>query len=122
MLWLLASSSVPGPSVESLRRSNAWAARQRLYYTPGREADASRLQNMLAKQCVGLYSKAAMHTPVDVTNDACVVANELKADCLVAIGGGSVVGLSKAIALRTDLPQIVIPTTYSGSEVEVSPT
>lgn len=27
------------------------------------------------------------------------------------------VGISKAIALRTDLPQIVIPTTYAGSEM-----
>jgi alcohol dehydrogenase class IV len=35
---------------------------------------------------------------------------------LIAIGGGSAIGLSKALALRTDLPQIVIPTTYAGSE------
>src|SRR5262249_56343775 len=33
-----------------------------------------------------------------------------------ALGGGSTTGLGKAIALRTDLPQIVIPTTYAGSE------
>jgi alcohol dehydrogenase class IV len=39
------------------------------------------------------------------------------ADCTVAIGGGSTVGLGKAIALRTDLPQIAIPTTYAGSEM-----
>lgn len=38
-------------------------------------------------------------------------------DCLVAIGGGSTIGLAKAIALRTDLPQIAIPTTYAGSEM-----
>ncbi|MEO0380782.1 MAG: maleylacetate reductase, partial [Pseudomonadota bacterium] len=30
--------------------------------------------------------------------------------------GGSTTGLGKAIAYRTDLPQIVIPTTYAGSE------
>jgi alcohol dehydrogenase class IV len=39
-----------------------------------------------------------------------------RADCTVALGGGSTTGLGKAIALRTDLPQIVIPTTYAGSE------
>ncbi len=33
------------------------------------------------------------------------------------IGGGSTIGLAKAIALRTDLPQIAIPTTYAGSEM-----
>jgi maleylacetate reductase len=37
-------------------------------------------------------------------------------DCLVSLGGGSTTGLSKALALRTGLPQIVIPTTYAGSE------
>ena len=34
-----------------------------------------------------------------------------------SIGGGSTTGLGKAIALRTDLPQVVVPTTYAGSEV-----
>jgi hypothetical protein len=32
-------------------------------------------------------------------------------------GGGSTTGLCKAIALRTDLPQIVAPSTYAGSEM-----
>jgi len=31
------------------------------------------------------------------------------ADCLVSLGGGSTIGLGKALALRTDLPQIVLP-------------
>jgi maleylacetate reductase len=35
----------------------------------------------------------------------------------VAVGGGSTTGLGKALALRTDLPQIVLPTTYAGSEM-----
>ena len=46
---------------------------------------------------------------------ACV--KELDADGVVAIGGGSTTGLGKAIALRTDLPQIVVPTSYAGSEM-----
>jgi alcohol dehydrogenase class IV len=58
-----------------------------------------------------------MHTPRDVTQRALDAARSARADCVVAIGGGSSVGLSKAIALRTKLPQIVLPTTYAGSEV-----
>jgi maleylacetate reductase len=42
---------------------------------------------------------------------------QTKADCIVSLGGGSTTGLGKAIAYRTDLPQIVIATTYAGSEV-----
>lgn len=44
-----------------------------------------------------------------------VAANDI--DGLVAIGGGSTVGLSKALSLRTGLPQIALPTTYAGSEM-----
>jgi alcohol dehydrogenase class IV len=35
----------------------------------------------------------------------------------VSFGGGSSTGLGKAIALRTDITQIAVPTTYAGSEV-----
>lgn len=35
----------------------------------------------------------------------------------MAVGGGSTTGLAKALALRTDLPQLILPTTYAGSEV-----
>ncbi|KAJ7850154.1 hypothetical protein B0H14DRAFT_2582106 [Mycena olivaceomarginata] len=54
-----------------------------------------------------------MHAPTNITFE---LAQNLGADCAVAIGGGSAVGLAKAIALRTVLPQIVIPTSYFGSE------
>src|SRR4030095_3024300 len=36
---------------------------------------------------------------------------------IVAVGGGSAIGLGKAIALRTNAVQVVLPTTYSGSEM-----
>jgi alcohol dehydrogenase class IV len=39
------------------------------------------------------------------------------ADCVIALGGGSTIGLGKAIAARTSADQIVIPTTYAGSEM-----
>lgn len=70
----------------------------------------------LGDLAAGLYSNATMHTPVEVTRDALMLTQELEVDCLIALGGGSTIGLSKAIALHTDLPQIVIPTTYAGSE------
>ena len=45
------------------------------------------------------------------------VVAETRADCVVSLGGGSTTGLGKAIAYRSDLLQIVVPTTYAGSEV-----
>lgn len=66
---------------------------------------------------VGLFSAAAMHTPVDVTESAMSHVAQLNVDGIVSFGGGSTIGLGKAIALRTDLPQLVVPTTYAGSEM-----
>lgn len=71
----------------------------------------------LGDLCVTHFNGAEMHTPIDVTQKALSLAKEHKIDCLVAIGGGSATGLAKAIALRTDLPQIILPTTYAGSEL-----
>src|SRR5262249_28915490 len=65
----------------------------------------------------GVFAGAVMHTPVEVTQEALRAVSVRSADAVVAVGGGSTTGLGKAIALRTDLPQIVLPTTYAGSEM-----
>lgn len=85
--------------------------------TPHQAADGEALARQIGSLAAGVFSDAAMHTPVEVTEAAMVKAQEVNADCVVALGGGSTTGLGKAIAYRTDLPQIVIPTTYAGSEV-----
>jgi maleylacetate reductase len=88
--------------------------------TPSRKADADLLAAALGLRSAGVLATAVMHTPAHVTEAALAVVEKLGADGLVAIGGGSTTGLSKAIALRTDLPQIIIPTTYAGSEMTPS--
>jgi maleylacetate reductase len=84
--------------------------------TAGQRKLAERAGEILGSLAVGAFSKAVMHTPIDVTEAAMVRVADLRADGIVAVGGGSAIGLSKALALRTDLPQIVVPTTYAGSE------
>jgi len=85
--------------------------------TPQQQQQAQEVLHQLGDKGVDVYAKAAMHTPVEVTEDAMQAVKSLDVDCTVAIGGGSTIGLGKAIALRTGLPQIVIPTTYAGSEM-----
>lgn len=85
--------------------------------TPAQREQAEALSARIGARSVGVYARATMHTPVDVTEDAMGVVASLSVDGLVAVGGGSTTGLAKAIALRTDLPQIVSPTTYAGSEM-----
>ena len=86
---------------------------------PQQVEQGQAMQELLGVICVGLYTNATMHMPTDVTEDAMCTAKKLRADCVIAVGGGSTIGLGKAIALRTDLPQIVIPMTYAGSEVYI---
>ncbi len=85
--------------------------------TPQQKESAEATAASLAERSAGVFAEAAMHTPIEVTERALLAATEMRADGLLAIGGGSTTGLAKAIALRTDMPQIVVPTTYAGSEM-----
>jgi len=88
-----------------------------LLSTPFQAEAAKQLAAEIGPEIAGVYENATMHTPTDVTDEAMQVVRGLDADCTVAFGGGSTTGLGKAIAYRTDLPQVVVPTTYAGSEV-----
>ncbi|HVV92426.1 MAG TPA: maleylacetate reductase [Hyphomicrobiales bacterium] len=88
-----------------------------LLATPQQESVVRDLVSALGDRAAGIFAGAAMHTPVDVTVAALAAFEAAGADCTVAVGGGSTTGLGKALALRTDKPQVVIPTTYAGSEM-----
>lgn len=85
--------------------------------TPEQEAAAQALAERLGATAAGVFAGAVMHTPVDVTEQAIAAFRATGADCIVALGGGSTTGLGKAIALRTGADQVVVPTTYAGSEM-----
>lgn len=80
------------------------------------EQTAQLIQDMLPGKVAGVFTEAVMHTPVRVTEKALLYVKEVKADCIISIGGGSTIGLGKAISIRTGLQHICIPTTYAGSE------
>ncbi len=84
---------------------------------PAQKHVAAEAAETLGALCAGSFDGAVMHTPVEVTQAAMQIVRDKRIDGTVAIGGGSTTGLGKAIALRTDLPQIVLPTTYAGSEM-----
>jgi maleylacetate reductase len=88
-----------------------------LLSTPQQAAQVEALGSTLGPLAVAYFHDATMHTPMDITERAMQLVRAESIDVVVALGGGSTIGLGKAIALRSDVPQIAIPTTYAGSEM-----
>jgi alcohol dehydrogenase class IV len=98
--------------------------------SPGVEA-AGPVIDGLGRAVVGRFDEAAAHVPVPVVRAAVQRARAESVDCLVAIGGGSVIDLAKAVAFFleqeagtpgvsfTDRPNfalVAVPTTLAGAE------
>jgi maleylacetate reductase len=93
------------------------ARRALVLCTPQQVAIAETASSLLGAASAGIFSGAEMHVPIESARRARAYAKEVGADCAVAIGGGSTIGLGKAIALESGLPIIAVPTTYAGSEM-----
>lgn len=84
--------------------------------TPAQADLAERVAQALGECAVGVFSQAQMHVPTEIVRKACRRAVSAGADCVVAVGEGSTIGLGKALALSSGLPVIALPTTLAGSE------
>jgi aldehyde dehydrogenase (NAD+) len=105
---------------------------------PGvRKAGLTKLvEEALSDFCVGVFDDIAQDTDLDTVDAAVALARSLQADCIVSVGGGSVIDTAKAVCVtlknggrandhialarltEPQTPHIVIPTTSgTGSEV-----
>src|SRR5919201_1666297 len=101
---------------EEVRRLGA--KRAVVISTPQEIRFAEDAHARLGDLSAGIFPEvAAQHVPVELLKAAKERARELAVDCYVAIGGGSTIGVAKAIALETSLPIVAVPTTYAGSEM-----
>jgi len=101
-----------GEEVERLGLSNVL-----VLSTPGQCAMAERVSAQLGGLSAGVYDQAKMHVPRETAEAAVAHAGNENADGCIAVGGGSTIGLAKAIALETGVPIVAVPTTYAGSEM-----
>jgi alcohol dehydrogenase class IV len=85
--------------------------------TPEQEETAAEIARRLGPRAAGVFARAVMHVPIEIAEAAREEAQTLGADLCVAVGGGSTIGLGKAIALAFGLPILAVPTTYAGSEM-----
>jgi len=106
-------------SLEQLSREFAelQVGRALVVCTPEQSDLAEKVRATLGSQCAGVFPKAAMHVPIEIAREARAYASQIGADGIVAIGGGSTIGLGKAIALESSIPILAVPTTYAGSEM-----
>lgn len=85
--------------------------------TGGRSVTGISARALLGDDWAGEFSGAREHVPVAAIAAALDQFSASDADSCIAIGGGSAIGLGKAIARRTSVPLVAVPTTYSGSEM-----
>ena len=85
--------------------------------TPDQRGQAEQIAADLGRRAAGVHAEAVMHVPVETVDAALAVTGEHHVDGCVTVGGGSTVGLGKALALREGLPVVAVPTTYAGSEM-----
>jgi acyl-CoA reductase-like NAD-dependent aldehyde dehydrogenase/alcohol dehydrogenase class IV len=97
---------------------------------------AKLAQDALSDFCVGVFDNIPQDTDLETVDAATEMARQLKVDCIVSVGGGSVIDTAKAVCVtlknggccndniswarlnEPQTPHIVIPTTAgTGSEV-----
>ena len=92
-------------------------SRALLLCTPNQRPLAEAVAGTLGSRAVAVFDQAKMHVPLETVAAGQRAAQAAGADCTVAVGGGSTIGLAKALALNLGLPILAIPTTYAGSEM-----
>lgn len=100
-----------------------------------RDGTISTIENALGNRLVAIYERAQPHVPDAQVSEALAQAEQRDIDALIGIGGGSPLGLAKAVSFsleekrggqgervasplaRPRVPVVAIPTTYAGSEM-----
>src|SRR6266487_1857014 len=93
------------------------------------------LEEALGTRLVAIYEHVQPHVPDFQVVEALALASETEVDALIGMGGGSSIGMAKAVSLALEekgtgrparaafptdqplVPVVAIPTTYAGSEM-----
>jgi maleylacetate reductase len=82
-----------------------------------RRDEALALTASLGPRRLGVCALAREHVPRSDADAAAEQARNAGADCVLAVGGGSAIGLAKAVALVVPVRVAALPSTYAGSEM-----
>ncbi|HYA99151.1 MAG TPA: iron-containing alcohol dehydrogenase [Ktedonobacteraceae bacterium] len=109
-----------------------------MLYTSGslrRDGQIALIEQALGDRLVAVYEGVQPHVPDFQVAEALELANKNEVDALIGMGGGSPIGMAKAVSMALEekrtgrqaqegspidqplIPVIAIPTTYAGSEM-----
>lgn len=92
-------------------------ARRVLLIAHGRYRDgADRIASALGNRAIGVFTTTVPQVPAEVAEAATAQARGAGVDWVCAHGGGTPIGIAKAVALALDVSVAAVPTTYAGSE------
>ena len=83
----------------------------------------SSLEEAMGERLVAVFDRVLPHVQDVQVRDVFALAVETKVDAIIGMGGGSSIGMAKAVSaacsksISRDIPIIGIPTTYAGSEM-----
>jgi alcohol dehydrogenase class IV len=80
-------------------------------------AIADEAESVLGERAAGRFTDVVQHVPAERAAAAVAAVEELDADTVLTIGGGSATGFGKVIRLERDVAFLALPTTYAGSEM-----
>lgn len=95
---------------------------------------AALVEEVCSGSLVVTYGDVEPHVPEHLVEEALALARQFQVDAIIGLGGGSPIGMAKAVCLEIDaqrlgqmgaglppaqplVPVIAIPTTYAGSEM-----
>jgi maleylacetate reductase len=128
----------PGALARLSEAVDRFGWRQLLLCTTGsarRSGRAAQIESALGDRLAAVYDRVQPHVPDSQVSEALALADENAVDAVVGLGGGSPLGMAKAVAsaleekrtgcparaaFPTDQPLVpvaAIPTTYAGSEM-----
>lgn len=100
-----------------------------------RGGQIASVENVLGSRLVAIYEHVQPHVPDFQVAEVLALASEKEVDAVIGMGGGSPIGMAKAVSLALEakrvgrparavfptdqplVPVVAIPTTYAGSEM-----
>ena len=92
-------------------------SRALLVGSPAAESRHADIWSHLEEFSVARFFGAESHCPIEVVDACRACYREHSCDSVIAIGGGSTLGLGKILSAEEGARFVALPTTYSGSEM-----